>query len=162
MKRIAIIPALILTVFITACEKDLPDPGGTAAERMANEWWVQLYQDGQLVYPPTYHAHIATYNTADNNNTIWVDDMHGIWDFKVKANADFNNLTFSATQAESVIPGYNIKVDIMDGKMLPGAARSKTGNVTDSIYMRIMFEDDPGTEYVIAGHARTKFAEDEY
>ena len=149
-------------IAVSSCKKNLPDVGGTAAQKMANEWWVQLYQNNVAQYPATYRGHIATYNTAGNGNELWIDDQAEIWDFKVKATADFNNLTFSANNVESVVPGYNIKVKITDGKVLPGAGISKTGNVTDSIYMKIEFEDDPGTVYEIRGHARTRFAEDDY
>lgn len=156
-----ILSLILLVSVLNSCKKNLPDVGATSAVSMANEWWAQLKLDGEDVYGG-YYAKIATYNTAANSNEIWVDDFHGLYDFKVKATADFNNLTFSANQAESVIDGYNIKVNITDGKIFPGLGHSKTGNVTDSIYMKVEFEDDPGTIYTIEGHARTRFAEDEY
>ena len=152
----------IVLIAFSSCKKKYPDVGGTAAEKMANEWWAELKLDGDNVYGPGEFAKIATYNTAANTNEIWVDDLHGLWDFKVKATADFNNLTFSADQAVSVIPNYDIKVNITEGKVLMGAGHSKTGNITDSIYMKVEFEDDPGTIYTIEGHGRTRFAEDDY
>jgi hypothetical protein len=159
MKNISLI--IIVTVFLfSSCSKNLPVVDGTAAQKMANEWWVRLYDGGTAV---TDFGHIATYNTSDNNNTqIWVDDQGEIWDFKVKANADLNNLSFSASQAVSVIDNYNIKVTITDGKIIENVGKSKTGVTTDSIYMKVQFEDDPGTTYEIKGHARTRFAEDDY
>jgi len=160
MKKLFVIIA-IAAVALTSCSKK-EDPGGTEAEKLANEWWAELKLDGDNVYGPGQFAHIATYNTAANTNEIWVDDMHGLWDFKVKAIADLSALTFKANQAVSVIPGYDIKVTITDGKVIPNAGHSKTGNVTDSIYMKVEFEDDPGTIYTIEGHGRTRFAEDDY
>src|SRR5689334_393613 len=109
MKRFFLIIG-IAAVGFSSCSKK-PDVGGTAAEAMANEWWVQLYDPtGALVYPASYHGHMATYNTAANDNTIWIEDFPhitgnppfwtgDIWAFKFKANADFNNMTFSANQA---------------------------------------------------------------
>jgi len=164
MKRIYLLSTAIIILAFSSCQKK-PDVGGTAAEKMANEWWVQLYApDGSLYYPADYYGKIATYNTAANTgNELWLDDSEGnIWDFKIKVNADPNNLTFSATQAESVVDQYNIKIDVTDGKIIPNGGHSKTGVITDSIYMKIEFEDDPGTVYSIRGHARTKFAEDDY
>lgn len=111
----------------------------------------------------TDFGHIATYNTSANtSNQLWIDDQAEIWDFKVKVTADPNNLTFSANQAVSAIDGYNIKINVTDGKIIENGGHSKTGVLTDSIYMKIEFEDDPGTIYSIRGHARTRFAEDDY
>jgi len=164
-----IFPVFILMIFLlSSCKKEKPEVGGTAPEKLANEWWAQLKLNGEDYYGG-YFSKISTYNTAANSNEIWIDDDlestitgNYLWDFKVKATADLNNLTFSANQAVSVVPGYDIKVNITDGKVLPGAGHSKSGNVTDSIYMKVEFEDDPGTIYTIEGHARTKFVEDEY
>lgn len=158
MKNIIFAGLLILIVF-SSCKKDLPDVGGTSAQSMANEWWVTFTLNGQDVYS-LGHKKIATYNTASNDNTMWVDDLNNLWQFKVKANADFKNLTFSASQAQN--QDYNIKVDIMNGKVLVGKAHSKTGNVTDSIYMQARFSDDSTNVYTISGSARTQWPEDDY
>ena len=45
MKQLYII-ASIAVVMLFSCKKDLPDIGGTAAQKMSNEWWVTLDQDG--------------------------------------------------------------------------------------------------------------------
>src|SRR5688572_25060293 len=136
MKRILVFIGTALIIF-SSCSKK-PDIGGTAAEKMANEWWAELKLDGVNAYGPGVFAKIATYNTAANTNEIWVDDdIQGLWDFKVKATADFNNLTFSANQAVSVVAGYEIVVNITDGKIFPNMGHSKTGNVSDSIYMKV-------------------------
>jgi len=162
MKKFFLIIGVVLIAF-TSCEKDKPDTGGTNMEAFANEWWVQLYDPaGALVYPDTYHGHIATYNTAANNNEFWIDDQAEIWDFKVKAQGNLSDMSFNALQAQSVVEGYEIIVNITNGKILRDAGRSRTGVVTDSIYMDIEFEDDPGVVYSIRGHARTRFAEDDY
>jgi hypothetical protein len=157
MKRIFVIIAGITLIAVSSCSKK-PDTGGTATESMANEWYVTLY-DGTS--PEVSHAHIYTYNSAANSNEIWLDDDGNVWEFKVKAAADVSALTFSASNVTSIWPSYNIKVNITDGKIIPNAGKSKTGNVTDSIYMKIKFEDDPRT-FTLAGHARTRFAEDDY
>jgi hypothetical protein len=151
--------AFTCTIFY-ACQKK-PEVGGTATQSMANEWWVQLYDPTGAA--ATDWGHIATYNTSANNaDEIWVDDQGEIWDFKVKAKADLKAMTFSANKAVSVVDNYNIKVTITDGKIIPNVGHSKTGVLTDSISMKIEFEDDPGTIYSLRGHARTRFAEDDY
>lgn len=157
MKNISI--ALVLAVFVfSSCKKNLPDVGGTAAERVANEWWVTVKVGG---VDQVGHVKIATYNTSANNNEIWVDDLEHIWQFKVKATVDYNNLTFSANNAANEY--YPITVNLANGKVIEKGGHSKSGNVTDSIYMEAKFSDDPaGDTYVISGHARTRFAEDDY
>lgn len=163
MRYKKIFPVVLIafgSMLFAACKKNnLPDVGGTAAQNMANEWWVQTKLDGVDL---TGFLKIATYNTADNNSDIWVDDLGHIWPFKIKAQANLNNLTFSATESVSAVPNYDIKVNVTDGKVILNGGHSKSGNVADSIYMKIEFEDDPGTVYEITGHSRTKFIEDEY
>jgi hypothetical protein len=160
MKKI--IGLIGIALIIASCSKK-PDTGGTASESLSNEWWAELKLDGDNVYGPGAFGHIATYGTAANDNTIWIDDTFDhLWDFKVKATADFSALTFSANESVSIVDGYDIKVTITDGKVLPGVGHSKTGNKTDSIYMKIEFEDDPGTIYTLEGHGRTRFSEDDY
>jgi hypothetical protein len=133
--------------------------GGTSAEKVANEWWVTFTVNGADIYG-LGHQKLATYNTAANNNEIWIDDYENTWQYKVKALVDYSNLTFKATQADDEYHG--VKVNITNGKFLLGAGRSKTGNVADSIYFQAEFSDDPGTINTIAGHSRTRFSEDDY
>ncbi len=152
---------LILTLIIlTSCKKTLPDIGGTAAQPIANEWWVSLFSGTTNLYGTGHYFKLATYNTAANTNEIWVDDEHNIYDFKVKAQADFNALTFNASKAQNEY--YAITVDIANGKVLTNAAHSKSGNIVDSIYMEAKFSDDPTSTYIIKGTARTMLIEDDY
>jgi hypothetical protein len=166
MKKILI--AFVFCTFFISCKKELDDPGGTATQKMAGEWWVQLYNpNGSLAYPASYRGHLYTYNTSANTNEIWIDDYSDpqgnlLWDFKVKVPVDLSTLTFSASKVTSVVPGYGIKVSISEGKVLQEAAKTKSGNAADSIYMKVEFSDDPGTIYSIRGHRRTGFFEDEY
>jgi hypothetical protein len=158
MKKIYLLTVMALIILVS-CKKDLPDIGGTAAQKMANEWWVTFDTSGKNT-PGLRHVKIATYNTAANNDSIWIDDLVHIWDVKFKAAADFNNLTFSAKNAANY--SYPITVNVTEGKILANMGHSKSGNITDSIHMKIEFEDDPGIIYEINGHARTMFSEDDY
>jgi len=155
MKRLIVIVAGLAMVTFLSCSKK-PDIDGTATQSMANEWWATIYYPGGSFGPEK----IATYNTAANSNEIWIDDGGNLYDFKVKAQADLGSLTFKATNAENEYGSW--KATITDGKILKDAAKSKTGNITDSIYMKVVFSDDPATTYEIKGHARTRFAEDDY
>jgi hypothetical protein len=167
MRNIAFIAIGISILLLSACDKkNLPDKGATYAERVSNEWWVVISQGGNQLIDP---VKISTYNTSSNPDSIWIDDLENIWPFKCKTKIDLASMTFSTQNSESQ---YDIKdaqnqvyrplVNITNGKILLNAAKSLSGNTTDSIYLEIEFSDDPGTKYEIAGHARTMFSEDEY
>lgn len=156
MKYFFIAIALIL---LSSCKKELPTVGGTSAQSMANEWWVTFTLNGQDVFN-LGHQKITTYNTANNDNNMWVDDLQHLWQFKVKTPADFKNLSFGVSHAQNQY--YNITVDIMNGKVFPLKGHSKTGNVTDSIYFQTRFSDDSTNVYTISGTARTQWPQDDY
>lgn len=166
MKKLALIVGIAIVGF-SSCKKELPDVGGTSAQKIANEWWCTLTNNGTDVYHIGYFK-LSTYNTAANNNQVWVDDLKGGYGFKVKAAADFTNLTFSGATASNEYynpaspASFPQTVTITDGKVLPGVGHSRTGNVTDSINMKVEFSDDPGRVWTISGTARTKYVEDDY
>ena len=142
---------------LNSCQKT-KDPGATAAVKVANEWWVTLTFNGDDI--GTGHFKMATYNTAANDNTIWIDDYESGWDVKFKTPVDYTNLTFSTTAAQNEY--YNITVNLTDGKILPKAGHSRAGNIVDSIHMKLEFSDDPGSIYEMNGVERTRFVEDDY
>lgn len=156
MKKLILIVSLVIFVF-TSCQKT-QDPGATSAVKVANEWWVTLTLNGDDI--GTGHFKMATYNTSANDNNIWVDDYQNGWQFKIKTPIDYTNLTFSTMGAQNEY--YNITVNLTDGKILPKLGHSKSGNIVDSIHMKLEFSDDPGTIYEMNGVERTRFPEDDY
>ncbi len=168
MKKILLIfSAFVVTMAFVSCLKT-KDPGATAAVNMANEWWVTLDQGGtQDVYGIGYFK-IATYNTSENNNQLWVDDMQNGYGVKAIVTADYSNLTFSGSQAvnEYYDPNhpanYPQTVNITEGAIFKKMGHSKSGNIVDSVHMKIEFSDDPGTIYEMNGHERTRLVEDDY
>jgi hypothetical protein len=159
MKRIILILIIVAGISaLNSCQK-LKDPGATSAVKVANEWWVTLTLNGDDIYG-IGHFKIATYNTSANDSNIWIDDYENGWDVKFKAQVDYNNLTFSANAAQNEY--YNITVNQTDGKILLKAGHSKSGNVADSIHMKVEFSDDPGNVYEMNGVERTRFPEDDY
>jgi hypothetical protein len=155
MKKI--IPIVALVVFIISCNKK-PEIEYTSTYKMAGEWWAQYFHNGAAL---TDHHKIATYNTSDpNSGKLWVEDDE-IWPFKAKASIDYPNFAFSASTGDNeLISSENVK--FYEGKIITGGARSKSGVIVDSIFLRVEFSDDPGTIYEIRGHGRTGFLEDEY
>lgn len=166
MKKILLILSLSIFVFIS-CQK-VQDPGATSAVKVANEWWVTLDSVGISDYYGLAPQKILTYNTASNDNTIWVDDSKNTYGFKIKASVDYNNLTFVSDPLaanEYFIPGstsFPETVKLTDGKIFPKMGHSRSGNIVDSIHFKIEFSDNPGFIYEINGVERSKFAEDDY
>jgi hypothetical protein len=158
MKKTIPIVTVFFLLLISGCAKNLPEVGGTAAQTVANEWWVTFALNGedQIGSP----VKIATYNTSDNKDSIWVDDLQHTWQFKCKAKADYQALTFQTDGSQNDY--YDIQVKITNGKILHKAGISRTGNITDSIYLEATFTDDPDNKYTLSGTARTMYAEDDY
>jgi hypothetical protein len=171
MKNITIYTFLVcISLLFIGCQED-PEPGGTATQDVAGEWWVRVYVGG------TDESNIAldyvkvmTFNTASNrSDSLWIYDVDNIWEFQVKVGYDKATKTFAVSQAPNVT--YESQVTVTDGKVLLGQGRSTSGVQTDSIYFVASFSDDSdingdpdpyGTEYIIAGHRRTGFLEDEH
>lgn len=159
---------MAVTLFggLTSCGDDF-DPGGTAVKEMSGDWYVFLTVDGVDVFNLGY-IKIRTYNTAANDdNLLWVDDEVGGYWMKGKIPADPANLTFGGTDIDNQSLDnngnpYEITFNLTNGVILPDAATTSGGNVSDSIYFETEFSDDPGTIYVWSGYKRTGFDEDEH
>ena len=157
-KKLIFIAIVLFTII--SCNKKAYDPGATNTVKINNEWWVNLYADGQPLY--SSFSKIMTYNTAGNNDSIWIDDLGDIWQFKIRALFNKDSLTFSATNAPNYWPNYPITVSIQNAKIMLNKAKSKTGVPTDSIYFKIVFSDDPTSTYEIKGTGRTQWSPDDY
>lgn len=174
MKKSIIIMLAAIAFVATSCKKEKIE--GTATQEASGQWSValnciddegnamgDLFGVGQFL--------ILTYNTNDDApDKIYIDDLGNFWAFKVKADLDLQNLTFSVQEGISEFVDdegpYDIAVTITNGKILKGAATTPSGMPADSIVFDILFEDD---EYVgvyydhmrIEGFRYTGFANDE-
>ena len=163
MKKVLYLATLLLcAVLTTSCEKE--EVGGTATESLAGEWYVtaNIVDNGQVIEDPydMGRFHILTYNTASNNpNEIWVDDMDNFWSFKVKASADVNALTFSASNVQN--QSYDCTVTITNAKVIKNGGTQNNGKPADYITMDVEFSDDPGTIYRLEGVRYSGLAEND-
>lgn len=154
-----LVAVLVLTSFASCDEVGDTEPGGTSVESMAGAWFITLTDsDGVIVKE---HALHQTYNTAANDNTMWIDDAKtGYW-IKCKVTVDAKAGTFTATAADNLLDGS--KVTITNGKIEKDAATSKGGHKVDKISFTAHFDYDPaGYNILYDGHRRTGFYEDEY
>jgi hypothetical protein len=161
MKKILFIVLIGFTV-LSSCKKE-EQVGGTAMQTMAGEWFLHLSTDGGKTFGNNYY-HFSTYNTADNSTgTMWLDDLGTFWDIKGKVSVNLTDKSFSG--ADIANESYDSQFTIMDGKLLVKAAKAAgSKSVTDSLYFKVKFSDDedPNTEYVLAGYRKTGFLEDEH
>ena len=163
MKNILTKSCIIVCISMVFSSCDLtetPVIEGTKLEEMCGEWWFRISSGGDLV-APNYFL-LTTSNTSANTNVDLLLDDHETWPCKVKCKVDLSTLAF--VQQPNIANYYssNIGVSIKEGKILKKAATTTGGNVSDSIYIKFEFADDPGTEYIYAGYKRTGFLEDEH
>jgi len=162
MKRIIVYVLIILAgAGLYSCQEEV-EGGGTAAEKLAGEWWFALLdEDGNVVFDySAIGSRMSTYNTADNSSDeIWVDDFEHGWWVKAKVPANADNLTFGSP--DSVFNVYEqANIIVSDGQIFEDAGTSKDGNVVDSIRFTATYPD--GTVFIYAGHRHTGFLEDDY
>lgn len=156
--------ALCLCVIVISCDDDgYADykQGSSPSQAMNGEWWIDI-TDATTGEVYVQHAFHKTYD--DNNGGMWISDRSGSsftgWYLESIVNVNNSNLTFSATDAANLAD--DSEVTITEGKVLKNAGHSKTGVVVDSIYFKGVFNYDPSTTLIFAGHKRTGFEEDEY
>jgi len=158
---------VLLLAALGSCRKD-PNPGGTAVQNLAGEWWVKIDNGADPTgdFGPNYY-NFSTYNTAANTaDSMWVDDDNNaksFWDIKGKVTTNVPGRTFSGNNIANV--DYASTFTITNGKVLPNAATAPgSHDKTDSIYFEIKFSDDPvpGTIHKVGGYKRTGFSQDDH
>lgn len=148
---------LIVTSFTSCDEGGDPNPGGTATEAFSGDWYITITDAAGLVQVES--ALHSTYNTAANDNTMWIDDRGNGVLIKSKMTIDANG-TFTAVAQPNV--GDSGTVTITEGKIEKGAGLSRAGHVVDKISFKAEFSTNPGVILTFTGHKRTGFKEDEY
>ncbi|AYD49185.1 lipid-binding protein [Arachidicoccus soli] len=149
-------------IFLSSCQKSVA-PGDTSAVKVANDWWCRLLDNNGNELAP--YAPFETYNTSANKDSIWVDDEGNLYNFKAKAKFSTDGTFETAGSSDAYYHGTSsapATVIITNGKVMVNAAKSKTGITVDSIYMKVIFSDDPSTTYIIEGKAKTGFDADNY
>ncbi|MCB9032411.1 MAG: hypothetical protein H6553_01085 [Chitinophagales bacterium] len=172
MKKIFLKFSILLfasLVSFVSCKKDY-EPVVSNTVEMSGSWWVKLLYLDNGEYRDLYAdfgygdiwGELITSNTASNDkDSLWIID-HDLWDFQSKVNCDISNLTFSNSNAISIVEDYEIATPISNGKVLKSVAVAPSGHITDSIVMDIEFEDFPGYECRITGYKRTGWPEDDH
>lgn len=149
---------IIFTSFSSCDEGGEPEQEGTTTGKFAGDWWVDvLDSDGATLVE---HALTSTYNTAANDNTMWIDDDKNGWWIKCKMTINTETGEFSAVDQPNIIDSGT--VTITDGLISFGTGISKGGHVVNSIFFKAEFSYDPGNILTFQGTQWTGFLEDEY
>ncbi|PWJ40980.1 lipid-binding protein [Sediminitomix flava] len=137
---------LALMFSLTSCFED-PEIWDSSVVELAGDWNVRTYDSatGDLVAD---YGQLLTYNTAANNGDMWLDFVT-VLKIGGKSKVSTNGLTFNGDDA----------VSVTGGQVFKNEGRSKTGIETDSIYMEVVKGADT---FIVSGHKRTGFQEDEY
>ena len=172
--KINFIMIMMVGILIVSCEADGYadyDTDETMTQELSGEWFVSVYdQNGNRL---TDYFLLSTYNTAANNDSIWVDDHESAFPLKVRALASLEDLTFSTESAPNLYVEDSTGIataSITNGIVIPeGGRASGSNNVVDSLAFEVQVSHDPegpvlgaDTLYIVGGYERTGFLEDEH
>lgn len=164
MKKILTIIALLSALAFTSCKQE--EVFYSEVVELAGEWKVTVDQvdaNGNVIKPNLVGTiNLLTYNTAANNNEMWIDDLQKFWSTKIKVNVDLQSSTFTCTNApDQYLLGTENKytATITDGRINYDGTKSPLGHVVDEIVFTIQFSDAPGEYYRFQGYRRTGFNE---
>jgi len=120
--------------------------------------------DGTQPYPAifAFRAFNTSYNTKD---TVWVKlgAATASYTFGLlgKALCVPTTAMFNITNGTNTIYPLTPSFTILEGKVLLGQAKVPSGTPCDSVYMKFQTARDPGKTFILKGHRRTGFYEDE-
>lgn len=158
--------ALFVSFSFVACDVETDeDAGGTNIEKLAGNWVVTVNAvdaNGKVIYTDPLglgSIQINTYNTAANDDSMWVDDGGNFWNFKFKVPANPSSRTF-ACDSSFYDSKHSGKAVITNGKVLENAGKNLHGMPCDSIVFDIAFSDDTNKlVYRVSGTKYTGFTE---
>ncbi len=147
-----------------SCKKDQPDVVVSPVYPISGEWYVKVYNADGTLARPTF-ATLSTFNTSENTaDVVWMKMLSATVPYALlaKVSCDVNAKTLSATNAVNTVFTPTKKLTILEGKVLLNATTLKgSKTVADSIYVKYTTEQD-GKTYVISGHRRSQYEEDQY
>ncbi|WP_010136242.1 lipid-binding protein [Ochrovirga pacifica] len=155
--------SIIATLTLTSCNEDVDVWDSETLEYSGTFFW-ELYNEDMSTkyYSYDHDRQLLIYNTAENmEGKVWIDDTHHDIPLKSKftfsgdsesfmsTTSDFDSLDNNvlatevpstaptAAGQEIVEPRDYIRSTVLEGKILPNAATTTSGNPVDSIYIKI-------------------------
>jgi hypothetical protein len=156
-----------------SCSKDEGIPDVPSTVTLAKHWFVRvqgpvttsnysLFSTQTLFITEIKDTATKVQVTRRSTDTITVDD-HNLLSPTLRSNIriDVATRTFGAGQYKN----WNNTADsviVKEGKIIKSGGTSRSGRTVDSIYLKYAFKSAPATDYILKGHERTGFTEDEY
>lgn len=152
----------LLALGAVACKKEQPDVEYSPIFPISGEWHVHLYnEDGTNVNANLYS--FSTYNTSNNDSDIaWMKLSTVAQPFGVlaKVKVDVPNKSFVAGEYVNTLAVSNKSINLVEGKILLNASPQPSKVVADSIFVKYKTGVN-GKTYVVKGHRRTQWPEDQ-
>ncbi|NJK84708.1 MAG: DUF5011 domain-containing protein [Bacteroidales bacterium] len=171
MKKLHYIAGILLVFNFYSCEQEEIDPGKVKSNAMSGEWFV-LYNHpvyGDDPFQVGYTRIITSSTAAESENEMIITDESNFWDYRIKCSFNEATNTFGGNDTLiNYVSGYDIKVLVRNGQIIPDAVSLASGVMADSIYFELWFEDledatgIPGDTLLVSGYRRTGFLEDEH
>lgn len=221
-KNIIYISLLIIAFTMNSCNEDVEVWDSETLDYSGSFFWELYDEDMTTKYVAYDHdVQLWIYNTAENvPNKVWIEDTDHVFPLKSKFSftgtsesfmsdeTEFDNLDndIIAIEKPTTKPAglneeitedrYYIRNLVLDGKILPNAGTTISGNPVDSIYIKIKllsgtvkftsyevpealradpekaeydwiydsatYDNTLDEIYVISGHRKTGFAEDDH
>ncbi|MFU1857006.1 hypothetical protein BWD42_00270 [Sphingobacterium sp. CZ-UAM] len=153
-----------LVLSCVACKKEQPAVAYSPIFPVSGEWHTRVFhEDGSSASTNLFT--LSTYNTSDNlANAAWFKLSNAAQPFGLlaKVNIDLQNRTFVAGEYKNTlaVPAANTAVTLLEGKILLNASTQPSKTVADSIYVRYKTAVN-GKIYIVKGHRRTQWPEDQ-
>ncbi|UIR56528.1 hypothetical protein LZQ00_01600 [Sphingobacterium sp. SRCM116780] len=164
----------LLVLGIVSCKKDQPEVEHSPIYPISGEWHTHIFnEDGTNVTtlnPATGKsfsfsiATLSTYNTANNDSDIaWMKFSNATYPFGmlIKVNVDVPSVTIKGGEYVNTLNVKNKSINIIDTKILQAASKQPSQVMADSIVVKYKAGVD-GKTYLIKGHRRTQWPEDQY
>lgn len=165
MKSKNFIYLILALVGVTAasCKKDHPGVEVSPVYPLSGEYYVHVYNADGSAARPTYTT-LTVYNTTDNvNNMVWMKMLTSTVPYALlgKVGCDVNAKTISGT-GTNVAFTPNKGFNVLEGKVMLDATILKGSKLpADSIYVKYTTDTD-GKTYILSGHRRSQYEEDQY
>jgi hypothetical protein len=159
MKRVVYILSFLMVLCFMSCEQEI-DPGLAPNSKLCGQWTVKEYNLNmdEFLDPignPYAPYHLLTYNTANDADSIWVDNIYGS-DVKMKAHV-LTESSFERANGTDVNDALPPVWDVTSINI------SEALIVGDSIIFRVTMYDSGGNvfdDYYEAGHRTTGWEDD--
>lgn len=172
MNKLLLVILAAVSVAMVSCSKDEGPDDNPNTITLAKNWFVRVQgptatSNYSLFSTRTFYIveipdpTVLSQTTRISADTISLDD-HNLLTPTWRANfrIDVATRTFGAGQYKNW-NNFADSVILKEGKMIRNGGRSRSGRTVDSIYLRYAFKSAPSTDYLLKGHERTGYVEDE-